>query len=223
MEVKKLTIKEIENLLNISRANIRFYEKQGLLNPERKDNEYRNYSEDDIKILKQIIIFRKCNISIEDIKKIFKKEKSLEQVSNEQLTEIEKKINELDNAKKICKIISKEKNNILDFDENKYLEIISSEEKKGNMFNNFAEDFFYSEENLINEICDKIENANNYKKILRISVYFIGAIIVFGTHILLDAVFSETIDYSGALISAIIYTILIIFMNNKYMSKKDNK
>ena len=75
MEVKKMTIKEIENLLNISRANIRFYEKQGLLNPERKDNEYRNYSEDNIKTLKQIIIFRKCNISIEDIKKIFNGEK----------------------------------------------------------------------------------------------------------------------------------------------------
>lgn len=90
-----MTIKEIENLLNISRANIRFYEKQGLLIPKRNDNEYRNYSEDDIKRLKQIIIFRKCNISIENIKKIFSNEKSLEQVSKEQLTEIERIINNL--------------------------------------------------------------------------------------------------------------------------------
>lgn len=218
-----MSIKEIENLLNISRANIRFYEKQGLLNPERKDNEYRNYSEEDIKRLKQIIIFRKCNISIEDIKKIFNKEKSLEQVSNEQLTEIEKNINELDNAKKICKMISKEKNNISNFDEEKYLQIISDEERKGNMFNNFAEDFFCSEEIMINELCDKLENGNKYKKWLRILGYFIGAIVIFCVHVLLDSLFMDKIDYTNALLSAIIITILNIFMSKKYMDKKNNK
>ena len=33
-----LKIKELENLLSISRSNVRFYEKQGLFSPERKDN-----------------------------------------------------------------------------------------------------------------------------------------------------------------------------------------
>lgn len=218
-----MSIKEIEKLLNISRANIRFYEKEGLLNPKRSDNEYRTYSEDDIKKLKQIIIFRKCNISIEDIKKIFNGEKSLEQISNEQLTEIENKINELDNAKKICKMISKEKNNISNFDEEKYLQIISSEERKGNMFNNFAEDFFCSEEIILNELCDKLENGNKYKKWLRILGYSIGGIVIFSVHVLLDRLFLKEIDYESALFSAIFITILNIFMSKKYMNKKDNK
>ena len=215
-----MSIKEIEKLLNISRANIRFYEKEGLLNPERNDNEYRTYSEDDIKKLKQIIVFRKCNISIEDIKKIFNKEKSLEQVSNEQLTEIEKKSKELDNAKKICKMISKEKNSISNFDEEKYLQIILIEEKKGNMFNNFGEDLFCSEENIVNELCDKLENGNKYKKRLRVLVYFIGAIICFSVHILLDWLFFKEIDYVSALLSAIIITIINIFMSKKYIKKR---
>ena len=146
-----MTIKEVEKLLNISRANVRYYEKQGLLLPTRSNNSYREYNEEDIKTLKQIIIFRKCNISIENIKKIFDKEKSLEEISKEQLTEIERTINELNGAKKICKMISKEQNNITNFDENKYLEIISSEEKNGNVFNNFAEDFWCSEENMRND------------------------------------------------------------------------
>ena len=49
-----MTIKEVEKKLNITRANIRFYEKEGLLQPKRCDNEYRDYSEDDLKRLEKI-------------------------------------------------------------------------------------------------------------------------------------------------------------------------
>ena len=51
-----MTIKEVEKKLNISRANIRFYEKEGLLEPKRCDNEYRDYSEDDLKRLEKNFI-----------------------------------------------------------------------------------------------------------------------------------------------------------------------
>ena len=40
-----MTIKEVENLLDIPRATVRFYEKEGLVEPIREDNGYRNYSE----------------------------------------------------------------------------------------------------------------------------------------------------------------------------------
>ena len=53
---EKMTIKEVEKKLNITRANIRFYEKEGLLQPKRCDNEYRDYSEDDLKRLEKILI-----------------------------------------------------------------------------------------------------------------------------------------------------------------------
>ena len=51
-----MKIKELENILSITRSNIRFYEKQGLFSPERKDNNYREYTERDIDLLKKIII-----------------------------------------------------------------------------------------------------------------------------------------------------------------------
>ena len=54
-----MKINELEKMLNISRANIRFYEKEGLLNPERNDNGYREYEENEIAILKKIIVYRK--------------------------------------------------------------------------------------------------------------------------------------------------------------------
>lgn len=51
-----MKINEIETLLGQSRANIRFYEKEGLLTPARNENGYREYSEGDIATLKN---FRK--------------------------------------------------------------------------------------------------------------------------------------------------------------------
>ncbi|MFA6783241.1 MAG: MerR family DNA-binding transcriptional regulator, partial [Sedimentibacter sp.] len=41
-----MLIKEIENLSGMERANIRFYEREGLITPKRLDNGYRDYSED---------------------------------------------------------------------------------------------------------------------------------------------------------------------------------
>ena len=46
-----MTIKEIEELSGMTRANIRFYEKEGLIKPQRDSNGYRNYSRDDLNIL----------------------------------------------------------------------------------------------------------------------------------------------------------------------------
>lgn len=53
-----VTIKEAEMQTGITRQNIRYYEKIGLLQPSREqENKYRNYSEEDIRRLKLILLF----------------------------------------------------------------------------------------------------------------------------------------------------------------------
>ena len=50
-----LNIKEVEKLTNITKQNIRYYERQGLIFPKRNpENDYREYSEQDIRQLKII-------------------------------------------------------------------------------------------------------------------------------------------------------------------------
>lgn len=46
-----MTIKEHEKILEIPRATVRFYEKEGLITPIREDNGYRDYSEEDVERL----------------------------------------------------------------------------------------------------------------------------------------------------------------------------
>ena len=50
----KMTIGELEKLTGMNRSALRFYDSEGLLNPERGENGYRRYSEKDVLSLVQI-------------------------------------------------------------------------------------------------------------------------------------------------------------------------
>lgn len=64
------TIKEVAKRLCISTNAIRFYEKQGLIRPQRNENNYRSYDLNDITRLEAIILYRKMGFSLEGIKKL---------------------------------------------------------------------------------------------------------------------------------------------------------
>ena len=66
-----MTIKEAERRTGLTRSNIRFYEKEKLIEPSRNDNNgYRDYSAADIENLKKIAFLRTLEITIEDIRRI---------------------------------------------------------------------------------------------------------------------------------------------------------
>ena len=63
-----LNTKQIEELTGITRQNIRYYERQGLLEPARDTgNAYRDYSEEDLRRLKLIKMLRMLDMPIKEI------------------------------------------------------------------------------------------------------------------------------------------------------------
>ena len=65
-------IREISVRYNVSARTLRYYEDMGLMESIRNDDyAYRLYDESAIKRLEQILILRRLNISIKDIKRIF--------------------------------------------------------------------------------------------------------------------------------------------------------
>ena len=60
-----MTVKELEERTGLSRANIRFYEQEGLLSPLRRDNGYRDYSGEDLTTLLRIKLLRQLEIPLE--------------------------------------------------------------------------------------------------------------------------------------------------------------
>lgn len=76
-----MNIKELEMRSGITKQNIRFYEKKGLLTPARNpQNDYRNYTEVDERRLQTIKLLRMLDISIEDVRMILDGEVEMERV-----------------------------------------------------------------------------------------------------------------------------------------------
>ena len=88
-----MKIYQVEELVGITKKNIRFYEDKGLLNPDRNpENDYREYSLADVRTLEKIKLFRKLSVPIEEIKLLQNGKMSVSQCMSAQIERIEKEI-----------------------------------------------------------------------------------------------------------------------------------
>ena len=94
-----MKIKQVEELVGITRKNIRFYEEQGLLQPRRTENGYRDYQTEDVELLKKIKLFRKLGVPVEQIHRLFQGQISVDECLENQKAVLQK---EQDNIEKMC-------------------------------------------------------------------------------------------------------------------------
>lgn len=142
-----MKIKELENILSISRSNIRFYEKQGLFSPERKDNNYREYTNQDIEVLKKIIIFRKMGFTVEEIKLIQNNDLPFAEAIDNAQRRIEDEIEQLNGSLKLIKQVAQENLSFDEIDIDEHWNTISESEKSGEKFVDICKDFLELELN----------------------------------------------------------------------------
>lgn len=121
-----MTIREIEELSGMTRANIRFYEKEGLIAPERNSNGYRNYSEEDLSILKRIRLLRTLHLSLEDIKSLSRNEQELAGLLIRHLTVLKEKQQALGHSVKVCEQLCKDQAVYKNFDAQHYLDLLDT-------------------------------------------------------------------------------------------------
>ncbi|MBR1866764.1 MAG: MerR family transcriptional regulator [Lachnospiraceae bacterium] len=136
-----MKINEVEEQLQITRANVRYYEKEGLLHPKRSANGYRDYSEEDIIRLKKIIIFRKLGLSIAEIQGILEGTLSLSETVTQNIEKLNRQLDELSGALQICKVIQSDPMAETAFDEEHYWQLIHTTEENGQKFVEFARDY----------------------------------------------------------------------------------
>lgn len=98
-----MTIKEIEELSGMTRANIRFYEAEGLLSPARGENGYRDYSEEDLAVLKRIKLLRSLHIPLEEIKAVQSGAEELTEALNRHLCQLASEREKLEKAWEVCR------------------------------------------------------------------------------------------------------------------------
>ena len=66
-----MNIKQAAQKSGISERNIRYYEQAGLITPARNpENDYRQYTEENMRTLKMIRILRSVDMPVEDIRDV---------------------------------------------------------------------------------------------------------------------------------------------------------
>lgn len=97
-----MTIKTLEDLVGMTRANIRFYEEQGFLAPARLENGYRDYSDADAEVLRKVKLFRRLHLDLDTIHKLQDGEMALAHALADQLAALERDQEALDRAREVC-------------------------------------------------------------------------------------------------------------------------
>lgn len=71
-------VQQAAKILNIPISTLHYYEKRKLITPQRGENSYRYYSDEDLRMMRLIVLMRHYRFSIDEIKQI------LQNFSNEQ-------------------------------------------------------------------------------------------------------------------------------------------
>ena len=136
-----MNIKQAEELCGVSRQNIRFYEREGLLYPDRNpENDYREYSEEHIRILKQIRILRMLDMPLDRIRLVLQGKLSLSEAAREQELQLKKKLEKLNAAIRFCGEI-KEISALEEMDVDMVLSKMTAPEAQESMFQNWLSDY----------------------------------------------------------------------------------
>ena len=121
-----MKISELEETVGMTRANIRFYEAEGLLSPHRNENGYREYSAEDRETLERIRLLRILGVSIEEIRMLQSGEKQLTDVLAHSLKMLEKKQNETIAARRICRQAYENREEYKSLDAGKYMQLLQN-------------------------------------------------------------------------------------------------
>jgi len=130
-----MKIQQVEELVSISKKNIRFYEEQGLLSPGRAENGYREYGREDVLRLKQIKLLRKLAVPIEDIRAVLTGAASLDTCLTRQLKNFDRQRDSLSAMEGVTRELLSRPGLTLDaLDTEECLERIERLEKEGQSF-----------------------------------------------------------------------------------------
>lgn len=98
-----MNIKKAEELTGVSRQNIRFYEREGLLHPDRNaENDYREYNDTHIHTLKLIRAMRMLDMPLDRIRSVLEGELSPADAAAEQQQKLKQQQAQLAAAIRFC-------------------------------------------------------------------------------------------------------------------------
>ena len=97
-----MLINEVAKLCNLTKKAVEYYTEQGLISPNILENGYRDFSEQDMEILKKIALFRRLGLSIFEIKSVLANPDELKSILFKKTLELEQEKVKQDILKRLC-------------------------------------------------------------------------------------------------------------------------
>lgn len=135
-----MTIKEVESRTGMTRPNIRYYEKEGLLDPSRHENGYRDYTEQDVRTLLKIKLLRQLHVPVEEIRALSEGMRTLDETLDEHLKEIGQERMALVLAEDLCRVIRQDRVTYQTLEPDLYLSRIPRETPRERAFFSLEKD-----------------------------------------------------------------------------------
>lgn len=127
-----MNIKQAAEASGVSSRNIRYYEQEGLLCPTRNpENDYRIYTDQDVRTLKLIRALRMLDMPLEDIRAVLRGSLSLASAAGRQAERLQKRTRELEAAIHFCADLQQRNENASTMDVDACLMQMQSEPAKG--------------------------------------------------------------------------------------------
>lgn len=113
-------IKDIETRTGLSRANIRYYEQEGLVHPVRAQNGYRDYSQEDLDTLLRVRLLRRLDVPIEEIRAMQAGELDLADVLEERIRIAQRREEQARRDQAVCRAMQADRVRYDSLDPEKY-------------------------------------------------------------------------------------------------------
>ncbi len=132
-----MKINEVESIVGITRRNIRFYEKEGLLTPARNSqNGYREYGEAEVAALKEIKLLRKLGVPLDEIRRMQAGPGTVGDGMRRHLITLEREQQDLAQAMELCGRLKDQEVRLSELDAELWLKEMEDLERKGTTFQN---------------------------------------------------------------------------------------
>lgn len=137
-----MNIKQASEQSGVSAPNIRFYEKEGLLTPARRQgNDYRDYTAGDVRTLKLIRMLRMLDVPLPVIRSVLAGDASLGSVLREQKTALEQRAKQLEGAARFCAELARQDPSVASLDVDACLSRMEDPAQPQNFFCGWVQDY----------------------------------------------------------------------------------
>ena len=130
-----MKINEVEAQVGITKKNIRFYEEQGLLTPQRNsENGYRDYGPAEVEALRRIKLMRKLGVPLVEIRQMQSGSRTVGDGMRRHLVTLEREQRSLEQSMELCRALREQEVRLEALDASALLEEMERLEQSGTTF-----------------------------------------------------------------------------------------